>query len=110
MAGFYNNILFNSRKNYSIGPSAILDTLNVQSFLDSLINYNNQSYELSWITNQTTADKYDSLFRAAKTQLQQNNIAGVQNTLQTVLQDVDQDSSANLTSEAYALLKYNTEY
>jgi len=81
-----------------------------QEVLDSLINYNNQSYELGWITNQTTADKYDSLFNITKTQLQQNNNNAARTTMQTVLQQVDVDSTNNLTSEAYALLRYNTEY
>ncbi len=81
-----------------------------QEFLDSLINYNNQSYQLGWIANQATADKYDSLFNVAKTQFQQNNNNAARTTLQTVLQEVDIDSTANLTSEAYALLRYNTEY
>ena len=56
------------------------------------------------------ADKYSNHFTTAKTQLQQNNIPAVKNTLNQVLHDVDQDSTANLTSEAYALLRYNTEY
>ncbi len=83
---------------------------NPQKFLDSLINYNNQSQQLNWIKNTPILNKYDSLFTSAKTQLQQNNIAGVKTTLNQVLQDVDVDSTSNLTSEAYALIKYNTEY
>ena len=66
--------------------------------------------EFSWITNQTTTNKYDSLFNTAKTQLQQNNNNAARTTLQTALQEVRVDSTDNLTSEAYALLKYNTEY
>jgi hypothetical protein len=80
------------------------------NFIDSLINYNFRSFELGWITNQSTANKYDSLFTSAKTQLQQNNNNAARTTLQTVLQEVDIDSTNNLTSEAYALIKYNTEY
>jgi len=80
------------------------------NFLDTLINYTDSSYSLGWITNQTTANKYDSLFTSAKTQLQQNNNNAAKTTLQTVLQEVDIDSTNNLTSEAYALLRYNTEY
>jgi hypothetical protein len=79
-------------------------------FLDTLLNYNNQSYQLGWIKNQPTADKYDSLLALAKTQLQPNNKNAARTTLQTVLQQVDIDSTDNLTSEAYALLRYNTEY
>ncbi len=81
-----------------------------QEFLDNLINYNNQSHSLNWIKNQSTADKYTNYFTTAKTQLQQNNIVGIKTTLNQVLQDVDVDSTSNLTSEAYALIKYNTEY
>jgi hypothetical protein len=79
-------------------------------FLDTLLNYNQRSSEIGWITNQTTADKYDSLFNTAKTQLQQNNNNTARTTLQTLLQEVDIDSTNNLTSEAYALLRHNTEY
>jgi len=79
-------------------------------FLDTLLNYNSRSYSLGWVKDSLTANKYNSFFTSAKTQLQQNNIAGVKSTLNQVLQDVDIDSTSNLTSEAYALIKYNTEY
>ncbi len=80
------------------------------SFLDTLIVYCSKSYELNWIKNSETDNKYDSLFISAKTHLLQNNITGAKNTLNQVSQDVDIDSTSNLTSEAYALIKYNTEY
>jgi len=80
------------------------------SFLDTLLNFNSRSYNLGWVKDSLTANKYNSLFSTAKTQLQQNNITGVKSTLNKVLHDVDIDSTSNLTSEAYALIKYNTEY
>ncbi len=79
-------------------------------FLDTLTSYTTQSRTLGWITSQTVADRYLSYFSTAKTQLEQNNTAGARTTLQSVLRDVDVDSSSTLTSEAYALLRYNTEY
>ena len=105
-ADFVNN----SVKGYTIGPSVLPDPFIPLNFLDTLINYTDSSYSFGWITNQTTADKYDSLFTSAKTQLQQNNNNAAKTTLQSVLQEVDIDSTNNLTSEAYALLRYNTEY
>ena len=105
-ADFVNN----SVKGYTIGPSVLPYPFIQSDFLDTLLNYNTRSLELGWITNQTTADKYDSLFTLAKTQLQQNNNNAAKTTLQTVLQEVNVDSTNNLTSEAYALLRYNTEY
>ena len=94
----------------TIGPKDPPNPFIPLNFLDTLLNYNQRSFELGWITSQSIADKYNNYFNTAKTQLVQNNISAVQNTLQTVLQEVDQDSSGNLTSEAYALLRYNTEY
>jgi hypothetical protein len=106
----FNNLRNNSKSGYTVVPTVIFDTLNTQSYLDTLINYCIKSFKLNWIINQNTTDKYDSLFNAAKTQLQQNNNNVVRTTLQTVLQQVNIDSTNNLTSEAYALLRYNTEY
>ena len=105
-----NNIFINSNSGFTLGPSNIFDSLGNIERVDSILSYTNQSFALGWIKNQTTADKYDSLFNLAKTQLQQNNNAGAKATLQTVLQQVDIDSTNNLTSEAYALIRYNTEY
>ncbi|AFH50500.1 Hypothetical protein IALB_2797 [Ignavibacterium album JCM 16511] len=94
----------------TIAPKELESSIGVENLLDTLINYSSQSLQLGWIKNQPTADKYDSLFNAAKAQLQQNNNNAARTTLQTVLQQVDIDSTDNLTSEAYALIKYNTEY
>jgi hypothetical protein len=103
-------IFENSFKGVTICGTNPPDPFSPLDFLDILLNYNQRSLELGWITNQQTADKYESLFTSAKTQLQQNNNNTVRATLQTVLQEVDIDSTDNLTSEAYALLRYNTEY
>lgn len=105
-----HDIYENSVSGFTIGPSNVPLPFFPLEFLDSLINYNQRSSEIGWILNQTTADKYDGLFNTAKVQLQQNNNNAARTTLQTVLQEVDIDSTANLTSEAYALLRYNTEY
>ena len=79
-------------------------------FIDTLQNYTSHSLELGWIKEETVADKYANYFTSAKTELLQNNITAVHNTLNSVLRDVETDSGSVLTSEAYALLRYNTEY
>ena len=94
----------------TLSSSDLLLTINNDDLIDTLINFNTDSFDLGWITNQATADKYDSLFNLAKSQFQQNNNNSAKTTLQTVLQQVDLDSTSNFTSEAYALLRYNTEY
>ncbi len=100
----------NSYKVKTIGPADLPNPFVPLNFLDTLNSYTNQSYTLGWIKDQATADKYLGYFNSAKTNLQQNNFDTTRSTLQQVLQDVNVDSTNMLTSEAYALIHYNTEY
>ncbi|HSR19104.1 MAG TPA: hypothetical protein VLM39_13505, partial [Ignavibacteriaceae bacterium] len=104
------DIISNSFTAYTLSPNNPMDTLVLIDIIDSLIGYNLKSLYLNWISTQSTADKYASLLTTAKDQLQQNNFGAVKKTLQMVLTEVDKDSTSNITSEAYALLRYNTEY
>ncbi|MEW5798457.1 MAG: hypothetical protein AB1728_05580 [Bacteroidota bacterium] len=104
------NFLNDSKKGKTIGVKQIPNPFVTTIFLDTLTSYTTQSRALGWITTQQIADKYLGYFATAKTQLQANNISGVTTTLQQVLTDVNVDSSSTLTSEAYALLRFNTEY
>ncbi len=105
-----DNVYQNSVRGSTIAPSDPESPFVPSVFLDTLHAYNIQSRSLDWIKDQATADKYLGYFSAAKAQLEQNNTTGTRTTLQSVLRDVDVDSSSTLTSEAYALLRYNTEY
>lgn len=104
------NILNNSVTGYTVCPNKILGELNINEFLDSLINYNNQSFNLGWVKDEPTYNKYNTYLISVKTALEQNNNKTARANLQSILTDVDVDSSSTLTSEAYALLKFNTEY
>ncbi|HEY4612948.1 MAG TPA: hypothetical protein VII11_08205 [Bacteroidota bacterium] len=94
----------------TIGPVSLPDPVVPEGFLDTLLSYTTQSRSLGWITMQSTADKYTGYFTSAKSNVQANNINAARATLQQVLTDVNVDSASTLTSEAYALLRYNTEY
>jgi hypothetical protein len=94
----------------TIGPKDPPYPLIISSFLDTLLNYVSQSFALDWIIDETTANKYTNLFTTAKDQIIQGDSSASRSTLKNVLQEVDKDSTNNLTSEAYALLRYNTEY
>jgi hypothetical protein len=102
--------LDNSYQGLTLGPADPPLPFVTQAFLDSLISYTTESRSLDWIKDQTTANKYLGYFSSANSGLQQNNIASTRATLQQVLQDANVDSTANITSEAYALIRYNTEY
>ncbi|MGD1046483.1 MAG: hypothetical protein ABR936_14335 [Bacteroidota bacterium] len=100
----------NSFQTQVIGPADPLNPFVPLNFLDTLTNYTNQSRSLGWIINQTTANKYLGYFASAKTKLIQHDSVGARTVLLQVLHDVDIDSTASLSSEAYALLRFNTEY
>jgi hypothetical protein len=106
----YNNVLNNSSIGTTIGPAHPPTPFIPLNFLDTLLSYTTQSRTLGWIKDQTTADKYLSYFSTAKTKILQNDTATAKSTLRQVLSDVNVDSSSTLTSEAYALLRFNTEY
>jgi hypothetical protein len=94
----------------TIGPVAIPPLFEPLLFLDSLSSLVVQSRLLSWITTQPIADKYTHYFDTTRSRLQSANVKGAITTLQTVLAQANLDSSSTLTSEAYALIRYNTEY
>ena len=94
----------------TVGPQSPPKIFLPTAWCDTVSNYTSQSRTLGWFTNQSTAEKYLRYFSSAKSQLQSNNIAGARSTLQTVLTNAISDSTSNLTSEAYALIRYNTEY
>jgi hypothetical protein len=86
------------------------DPFDPVGFLDTLVSYTTQSKTLGWIAQQTTAEKYLAYFNSVKASLEDSNFTAARNTLKQVLQNVDVDSTSALTSEAYALLRFNTEY
>ncbi len=80
------------------------------SFLDTIKSYITQSSSLGWISNQTTANKYTWLIDSARSNLQRNNRGVAKAKLDSILLNVRTDSATTLTSEAYALIRFNTEY
>lgn len=94
----------------TIGPSSIPILFVPEVFLDTLSSYTIQSRALNWIKNRITANRYLGYFASAKLKLHSNKISDVSSILNTVLFQANADSTINLTSKAYALIRYNTEY
>ena len=95
---------------YTVGPQAPPIRFRPLTFLDTLASYVNRSRAFGWITNQATTDKYANYFSSARSQLQSANVGAAIATLQTVLASANADSTSLLTSEAYALLRFNSQY
>ncbi len=94
----------------TVGPGPPPDPFDPAGFLGTLLSYTIQSKTLGWIAEQTTVEKYLGYFNSVKASLQDSNFTAARNTLKLVLEDVNVDSTSALTSEAYALLRFNTEY
>ncbi len=105
-----NNIFNNGFMLEIISPQDPPNPFDVQDFLDTLLNYNDRSYELEWIKDQQTHNKYAGYLNTVKSALVQDQNGLARSTLSTLLEQVDVDSSSTLTSEAYALLRFNSEY
>ncbi len=80
------------------------------AIFDTLISNIDKAHKLCWINKVEKKDIYLSTILKAKAAIEQSNNALARYYLKSVLQDVDLDSTSVLTSEAYALIKYNTEY
>jgi hypothetical protein len=97
----------------TVGPKDPPTPFSSLSFLDTISSYITESRTLGWITTQATADKYTALINSAQSHLASTPpLRGVAKAkLDSVLVNVYPDSGAGtITSEAYALLRFNTEY
>ena len=95
---------------FAVGPTAPAAIFNGLGFIDTIKSYINRSRTLSWITDQSTADKYGRLIDSARYNLEANNRGAAKAKLDSVLLNANDDSSSTLRNEAYALLRFNTEY
>ncbi|MEX1136002.1 MAG: hypothetical protein WEB89_03820 [Balneolales bacterium] len=90
-----------------IAPPAIFVSLD---FLETLIVYKTQSCDLGWIENQGICRSLQANLDNVKRQLEQGNTQTAANNLLAFLNEVETIKDQHLSSEAYALLKYNGEY
>ena len=94
----------------AVGPDSGMLSMPLPEMVDSLVGMVATSKDLGWIRSQSIADKYTTSLTSAKTAIEQGNYSVTSSTLHQILDDVRQDSSAYLSSEAYALLHFNSEY
>ena len=104
------NIHNNSVRGVTIAPARPDTPFAAIAFLDSLGTCPRRSWDIGWIASRSAADKYTGFFHTARNQILTGSNTGARTTLQSVLQNVSQDSCSTLTSEAYALIRFNTEY
>ena len=95
---------------WTIGPTAPPINFIPSVWIDTLISYKHQSRTLGWISNEGIMNSLDQKLENAKQQLQKGNTKSASNIIQAFINEVEAQNGKHLTSEAYALLKYNAEY
>ena len=94
----------------TVGPVMPVGPIVLASFFDTLISYKHQALALKWIDNQGIANSLDQKLDAAKKKLEGGDNSAARNILQAFVNEVEAQKDKHLTSEAYALLKFNAEF
>lgn len=97
---------------WTIGPTAPPANFVPAVWLDTLISYKHQALALGWIVNKGIITSLDQKLENAKQQLQRGNASAAKNVLQAFVNEVEalNKQGNQVTSEAYAPLKFNAEY
>jgi hypothetical protein len=95
---------------WTVGPTAPPAIFVATYFLDTLISYKHQALALKWIDNEGVANSLDQKLENAKDKLSKGDSAAARNILEAFVNEVEAQKDKHLTSEAYALLKFNAEY
>jgi hypothetical protein len=107
LKAFYDSI---SWKGKTIGVTAPPANLNLAAFLDYIIDLKHQAASLGWIDNTGIVNSLDVKLDNAKKKLSQGDNNTAKNILGAFLNEVEAQTGKHLTSDAYALLKYNALY
>ncbi|MBU1598521.1 hypothetical protein KKG61_00170 [bacterium] len=94
----------------TVGPIAPLEVFEPLSFLDNLVSLKEQAYSLGWIDNKGILNSLDQKLEAAKKNIQKGKINTAKNILEAFINEVEAQKEKHLSSEAYALLKFNAQY
>jgi len=105
-----NDVFENSFKGKTLAPKDPPVHFVHLAFLDTLISYKHQAYNLGWITNKGILNSLDQKLDNARKQLERGNNKAAKNVLEAFIDEVEAQKGKHLSSEAYALLKFNAEY
>ena len=86
------------------------ETFEPLSFLDNLISLKEQAYSLGWIDNKGILNSLDQKLEAAKKNIEKGKVNTAKNILGAFINEVEAQKEKHLSSEAYALLKFNAQY
>ncbi len=94
----------------TVVPGNYKDSVQSTTVLDTLISYKHQALALKWIDNQGIANSLDQKLENARKKLVSGDSVAARNNLEAFVNEVEAQKDKHLTSEAYALLKFNAQY
>lgn len=94
----------------TVGPTLPPSPFIAINLLETLISYKHQALEFGWIDNERIANSLDAKLNNVKKQLERGKSKTAKNALKAFLNEVEAQKFKHLSSEAYALLKFNGEF
>lgn len=101
----------------TLGPTAPPADFKPVEFLDYIIRMKHEAYSLGWIKSKGIEQSLDAKLDNARKKLAEGKTAVAKEILKAFVNEVEaqgcetyEKCSKHLTSEAYALMKYNAEY
>ncbi len=105
-----SDISENSLKIPVVVPSCLLLTLSNEELLDTLSSLVEECYSLGWIDTLRLKDWYWSAIYGVKARVMGGDLVQARFELSRILTQVDIDTPRHLSTEAYSILRYDTEY
>ncbi len=99
-----------SAKGVTVAPTAPPADFKPLAFLQTIQSYKDQAVKQGWIDDFGVATSLDAKLNAAEHALQRQENTTAKDVLSALLNEVAAQSGKHLSSEAVALLKFNTEY
>ncbi len=94
----------------TLGPKDPPDPFDPLTFLDTLRTYPQRAAGLSWITDPAVAADLEATLDLARAQLVAGDSSDASGSLFGLLAQVEAAQGSSLTSDAFGLLTFNTEY
>jgi hypothetical protein len=94
----------------TVGPAAPPAEFDATTFIRTMVRYKETAMAQGWIKNQGILISLDAKLAAAQNCLGRGDRRGAVNVLDALLSEVDAQAEKGLTSEAVAVLKFNTQY
>ena len=93
-----------------MGPDADLTSLDSEAFLNRLILMVEESLSLGWVDGVETVALFKAKLARAGQAIRDKELMQAKALLEEVIQEAERRKETKLTSEAYAIVRFNAQY